>query len=138
MPTITTDTNILVSALIAKGKPRELIKKVEQQKVNLILSNSIVEELNDVLKRNKFRKYVTLKNAENFVFEIKSRSKIIDMKSQFEVIKQDPEDNKILNAAYDGKVDYIVSGDSDLLNLKEFEGIKIVTASEMLKILEGK
>lgn len=138
MPTITADTNILVSALIAKGKPRKLIKKVEQQEVNLVLSNSLIEELSGVVKRDKFRKYVTLSNAENFVVEVRELSKIIDTKSQFEVIKQDPDDNKILNAAYDGKADYIVSGDSDLLNLKEFEGIKIVTVSKMLEILERK
>jgi predicted nucleic acid-binding protein len=50
-------------------------------------------------------------------------------------VKADPTDDIILRTAYDGKADYIVSGDEHLLALKEFKGIKIVTVSEMLEVL---
>lgn len=138
MLTITVDTNILVSALIAKGKPRRLIKEIEQKNVNLVLSDSIILELEIVLEREKFRKYVTLNAARNYVDEVKSLSKIVKIKSKFKVIKEDPDDDLVINTAYDGKADYVVSGDKHLLNLKNFKGVKIVTVSEMLKILKRK
>ncbi len=56
-------------------------------------------------------------------------------KENVEVIREDPEDNKFLDCAVAGKADYIVSGDQHLLELNEHEGIKIVTASELLKVL---
>ena len=135
---ITTDTNILISALIAKGKPRELIKQAENRSFKLTLSDSIIGEFYNAVQRKKFRKYITIKEAQDFIREIKKISEMADVKSDFKVVEEDPDDDKILNTAYDGKVDYIVSGDPDLLNLKRFEGIKIVTVNEMLKILEGK
>jgi hypothetical protein len=59
----------------------------------------------------------------------------IPLKSNFKVIESDPDDDIIINTAYDGKADYIVSGDPDLKSLKNFKGIKIVSVDEMLKIL---
>lgn len=137
MTRITTDTNILVSSLIAKGKPRKLIKEVESGNADLILSENILNELSDVIGRNKFRKYITAKDGKDFVHEIKGISEMVDVKSSFKVVKGDPKDDMVINTAYDGKADYIVSGDPDLLKLKEFEGTKIVTVSEMLKILKS-
>jgi predicted nucleic acid-binding protein len=58
------------------------------------------------------------------------------VKSKFKVIPEDPDDDIIVRTAYDGKADYIVSGDRHLLALKEFKGIKILTIDEMLKLLD--
>jgi predicted nucleic acid-binding protein len=61
----------------------------------------------------------------------------VKVKSRFKKVKADPtDDDIILRTAYDGKADYIVSGDEHLLALKEFKGIKIVTVSEMLEVLK--
>ena len=51
-------------------------------------------------------------------------------------MKEDPDDDVILRTAYDGKADYIVSGDNHLLSMGEFRGIKILAVDEMLKILK--
>lgn len=132
---ITLDTNILVSALIAKGKPRKLVKMIELKKANLVLSNSIIEEFEAVVRRKKFSKYVTLITIIQFANKIKMLSKITTVKSHFKVIKKDPEDDLILNTAYSGKADYIVSGNQHLLKLKRFRNIEIVNTTKMLKIL---
>jgi len=55
---------------------------------------------------------------------------------QLNVIKEDPDDDKILECAVTAGSDYIVSGDKDLLELKKFRGIEIVRASEFLEILQ--
>ena len=60
----------------------------------------------------------------------------VSIRSKFKVVKNDPDDDIIVNTAYDGNADYIVSGDDDLLKLKSFKGIRIVTVNEILTILE--
>lgn len=57
---------------------------------------------------------------------------IVQVKYRFKAVKEDPDDDIIVRTAYDGKADYIVSGDRYLLALKEFKGIKILTVDEML------
>jgi len=57
------------------------------------------------------------------------------VKSNFKVVKEDPDDDVIINTAYDGHADYIVSGDNHLLRIKKFKNIKMVTVADMLKLL---
>ena len=61
----------------------------------------------------------------------------MQIKSRFKAVKEDPDDDIIVRTAYDGKADYIVSGDRHLLALKEFKGIKILTIDEMLGVLNS-
>jgi len=63
---------------------------------------------------------------------------VVDVVSKFSVVERDFKDNIVLEAAYDGKADFIVSGDDHLLSLKSFRGIKIVSVKEMLFYLEEK
>lgn len=132
----TFDTNILVSGVIRKGKPHKLLDHVADKRLELVISKEILDEFVDVIKREKLK--LTKEQQNQFIEFITNLSSITETVSKFKIIKEDPDDDKILDAAYDGKADYIVSGDSDLLNLKGFEGIKIVTASEMMEILERK
>jgi uncharacterized protein len=62
-------------------------------------------------------------------------SEVIDVKSKFQAVKEDTEDDMIVNTAYDGQADIIVTGDSHLLQLKSFQGIKIITIENMLQLL---
>ncbi len=64
-------------------------------------------------------------------------TKIVQIKSRFKIVKEDPDDDIIVRTAYDGKANYIVSGDKHLLAYKEFKGIRIVTIDEMLKELSN-
>jgi putative PIN family toxin of toxin-antitoxin system len=61
-------------------------------------------------------------------------ARIVQVKSRFKVVKEDPDDDIIVRTAYDGKADYIVSGDKHLLSMKEFKGIRILTVEEMLNV----
>ena len=63
-------------------------------------------------------------------------NEVVDTKSEFKAVPDDPDDDMVINAAYDGRADYIVSGDRHLLKMKEFQGIPIVTVARMLDILE--
>lgn len=129
------DTNVLVSALIKSGKPRELIFELARGKIQTVTSRNMLEEFIEITDDPRIRRYVGEDDTIAFLRAIGSVARIIKVRSRFKVVKEDPDDDMVLRTAHDGKVDYIVSGDKHLLLLKEFRGIKIVTVSQMLSIL---
>ena len=128
------DTNVLVSALIKAGRPRELLFKIVEEEV-LILSRSILEEFLKVADDPRIRRYVSVDDIIAFLKVVGSVAEIVRVRSRFKVVKEDTADDIILRTAYDGKADYVVSGDNHLLSMREFRGIKIVTVDEMLMLL---
>jgi putative PIN family toxin of toxin-antitoxin system len=132
------DVNILVSSLISKGKPRELWLKAVSGEFQLVLSRRIVEEFVEVISRPKFQRYLGERDVLDFLEALSTRARIVRTRSRLRIIREDPDDNSILAAAYDGRADYIVSGDRHLLGLREFEGIKIVTVERILELLQSR
>ena len=129
------DTNVLVSAMIKAGKHRYLFNKLLKDK-QLVLSRAILEEFLDVIEDSKIAKYTSKKDVTVFFNTLKNTARIVQVKSKFKVVKEDPDDDAILQAAYDSKADYIISGDRHLLALKQFKNIRILTVDEMLKRTE--
>lgn len=127
------DTNVLVSALIEHGKPRQLVLKLLLGKNIVILSREMLAELADVLKRNKF--IIKSSQIDRFLSGLVRKSRIVTISSHFKVISEDPDDDAVLNTAYSGKANYIVTGDKHLLALRKFKGIEIVKVTHMLEIL---
>ena len=129
------DTNVLISALIKAGKPRELFFRLAEEKM-LILSRQILEEFLEVAEDPRVKKYVKVQETAAFLNSLRDSTEVVEVKSKFKAVKEDSDDDVFVNVAYDGKADYIVSGDKHLLSLGDFRGIKIVTVDEMLKILK--
>ena len=130
---ITADTNTLISATIAKGNEFELLRLVKLRKIKLILSLQILKEFREVISRPKFGF-----SQEQIVSSFKQIINIstIEMPSaKINIIKEDPDDNRVLECAEAGEVDYIVSGDDHLLNLKCYKGIKIVSTKFILDLI---
>ena len=130
------DTNVLVSALIKAGKPRDLFNKLLKDR-QLVLSRAILEEFLEVIEDPKIAKYTSKKEVTVFLNTIKKTARIVQVKSKFKVVMEDPDDDTIIQAAYDSKADYIISGDRHLLALKQFKSIRILTVDEMLNILNN-
>ena len=126
------DTNVLVSALIHDGKPRKLILELLNRHT-VILSRQMLAELADVAGRDKF--HVTGSQVERFLSIMVKMAKIVSDNALFKEVASDPDDDVVLNAAYTGKADYIVTGDKHLLILNNFKKTKIVTVNQMLEIL---
>lgn len=133
---IVADTNVLVSSLIGRGKPRQLILTVDGREVRLISSQSLLDELTSVLAEERITRYVKRSEVERFLSYVGKRTTLVKVRSRFKVISEDPKDDVVLNTAYSGKADYIVSGDKHLKPLREFKGVSIVTVDEMLRRLE--
>ena len=121
------DTNILISGLYFHGLPKKLLREIDLEKFNLCVNEEIISEYTDKID-NKFSKskYILDKDLREKIFSsFKNFNKVSDLK-----ICRDPDDDKFINCAIDAKAIYIVSGDNDLLTLKNFAGVEIVTARE--------
>ncbi len=131
---IVLDTNVLISATICDGKPRKLLQAGINREYKILSSRGILDELSEVLQRPKFK--MTRNDIISIVSTLIETVENVHVTSDIKSIKNDPDDDMMINTAYDGNADYIVSGDPDLLDLKEFGRIKIVSVNNMLKILE--
>ena len=128
---IALDTNVLVSAIICNGKPRKLFRMGIDGKYEILTSKEILDELSEVIQRPKFK--MTIEDIVRIVSALMETCENVRITSNFEVISNDPDDNIIINTVHDGNADYIVSGDKDIKDLKNFKKIKIVSVDEMLK-----
>jgi uncharacterized protein len=128
------DTNILVSAVLSKtSKARQALDKA-QDIGKILMSSSVLLEIEEVLFRPKFDKYVTTIERRFFLSNF---LKTVEFVEVGEIVKicRDPKDDKILALALNGKADYIITGDQDLLVLKLFEGVEIITIDEFLNLV---
>ena len=135
MVRVVLDTNVLVSAIIDDGKPRRLVVEL-LDKHTVILSRQMLAELADVLSRDKFT--VTSSQGDRFVSSLVRMSKMVPDNARFKVVLEDPDDDEVLNTAYSGRAEFIVTGDRHLLALEKFKKTKIVTVNQMLEILMQK
>ena len=134
------DTNTIVSAIINTDKSvsQEIYQNSKDKHFVLVISPSILAELEGVLHRTRvmrFHKYST-QELQRIVKELANVSYIVPGKTKIEIVR-DPDDNKIISAALEGQADYIVSRDRDLLDLKEYKGIKIITPEEFMRLLRN-
>ena len=131
------DTNVLISALLFQGELSKLLLPLKKGAYILLFSEGTLSELIKVLHYPKFA--LTEEEIDYiFQFEILPYSKMIKITFKIdEKICKDRDDQKFLELAISGKADYLVSGDTDLLELKEFETIKILSSAEFLEILKG-
>lgn len=130
------DTSIFVRALI---NPYGVNARLFQwaHKYEIMASEAIIEEILEVLYRsslhNKYSSITEIRIED--ILNIIEESKIVIPKRKIDICR-DSDDNKFLECAIEGKVSYLISADKDLLDMKESEGIKIISGSEFLKILE--
>ena len=133
---ITVDTNVLVSATFWYGASYRIIELVEQGKVELVLSEAIIHEFSAVLEYEEIKKKIVnkrllmLRTVEKLVF----MSKIVVPAIKIAVVKEDPDDDRILECAVAGDVNYLISKDNHLLKIVKYGKIKIVSPEEFLKL----
>jgi len=130
------DTNVLVSTLLFKGELSKLLFPLK--KFILLFSEETLNEFIKVLHYPKFS--LTEEEIEYLLqFEILPYSKIVKITFKFDKeICPDKDDQKFLELAVSAKANYIITGDKDLLNLKEINKIKILSPKEFLSLLKKK
>lgn len=123
------DTNTLISYLLLPNSVSSIaVRKAFEQGV-LLVSESTLNELADVLSRPKFDRYISLEDRQAF-FRLFSR-----MYERVNIVYpvnacRDPKDNQFLEVAVNGGASMIITGDADLLVLHPFQGISILTVAQ--------
>ncbi|BDA77458.1 putative toxin-antitoxin system toxin component, PIN family [Leptospira kobayashii] len=129
------DTNIYISAILFKGKPREIFQDLIDEIYTGFISREILDEIESTLSKPKFNLnddfiQIVLSEIRDITVSIKNKpiSDYLELR--------DRNDYHILGAAFSAKVDYIISGDKDLLSLKRIKDFGIISPDEYLKIKE--
>ncbi|MDP3698590.1 MAG: putative toxin-antitoxin system toxin component, PIN family [Nanoarchaeota archaeon] len=132
------DTNTIVSAFFWERNEAELFRKIEQGKAILYITGEILTEIEEVIKRPKFNE--VMKRAQltpdQIMQKIASLSHLVIAQKLNLKFCRDEKDNKFLECAESVKADYLVSGDEDLLSLKEYTGIPIISTWKTLQLLK--
>jgi len=132
------DTNALVSVLLRPdGVSRQIFERWLDGEFELAVSPGTLLELADVLPRpHIFKKYhLTEQLISQHLDTLRTEAEVAPGLFILDAVPDDPKDNHILAAAVETSCEYIVSGDRHLLDLRELQGIKIVTPREFLTLL---
>jgi len=129
------DTNVFISSFFWGGNPRKVMMRIVDGKDMLFVSNEILQEVFSVMARPKFG--IDHRQVTHFIDSIEEISYRVNLLGLVQGVCRDSDDDKILECGVLGKVDFIISGDNDLLSLKEFQGIPIITASEYMDKIGG-
>lgn len=124
------DTNVLVSGYLWKGSARRALEKVRSGEWTLLVSKDAIDKLIRVLAYNKFG--LKPEEIEPTIRDLIKIRKLVEVRTQIQIIKDDPTNNIFLALAMDGQADVIVSGDHHLLDHDEFKGIPIIPIRKFL------
>jgi putative PIN family toxin of toxin-antitoxin system len=128
------DTNVLVSGIFWRGNEAKVVKKCQLRELENCISKEILEEFVRVISYPKFgHPEEEIRAAAEMITAF---STTVKPRRTFEIIKQDKEDNKFLECAYEANARYIISGDEHLLALGSFKNIRIMNAKEFLSAVK--
>ncbi|MCL4264815.1 MAG: putative toxin-antitoxin system toxin component, PIN family [Anaerolineae bacterium] len=132
------DANVFVSALISPtGKSAAILKLWKKGKVEVVTSPAIIDEIARVTSYRKLKKYARVnKEGKRFARLLAKQTIRVNPPSTINVVKSDESDNRYIECAYFGKAQFIVTGDSHLLELKKYKGIYIVNPASLLTIIQ--
>jgi putative PIN family toxin of toxin-antitoxin system len=130
---IVIDSNVFISSFFWGGYPKEVFERIINGFDELYITDEILKEISSVMNSRKFG--TNIKEIEDYIKIIKKYSNKIVSKNVPESISRDKDDDKILQCGLDGNVDFIVTGDEDLLVLREYKSIRIIKPKDYLKIV---
>ncbi|HHT9137149.1 MAG TPA: putative toxin-antitoxin system toxin component, PIN family [Candidatus Wunengus sp. YC60] len=139
MPKAVLDSTVLISAFLAKtGVSAELLHKAKNGGFDICLAEEILEEVQRaLLQYQKIRKryHYLDQTVIQYVQTLRMVARLITEIPLIEVVDSDPNDNMVVACALKAQADYIVTRDNDLLSLKNYEDIKMVTPEKFIGIL---
>ena len=129
------DTNIVIAALLWRGPPRQLLDQIiDRSDIELYSSSLLLSELSEVLSRPRFAQRINVAGlaVTALLADYADLVATVVPTPLSERVSRDPDDDEVLACAIAANADVIVSGDQDLLTLKIFQGIPILTVTQML------
>ena len=131
---VVADTNIVVSGLMWRGNPRRILDAARAGDIKLFTTATLLAELEDVLGREKFAGRLSSAGVtpHDLVLGYAALATVIEPAEIVPVILADPDDDAVIACAAAARCQVIVSGDSHLLNLKQYQDIRVFTAAELV------
>ena len=131
---VTLDTNVLISGTFWEGEAFWIMKLIEKGTLKCFLSKDILWEYDRVMHSGEIiekaeKHHLAIKSA---IIKVMEMCELVDPKRRINAVKEDPDDNKVLECAVEAGADLIITYDRHLLDLKEFEGIRIMSPTEVL------
>jgi putative PIN family toxin of toxin-antitoxin system len=126
------DTNVLIAAFLTEGICAKLLIRARRRDFDMILCDGILQEFKRVLKKKVAASPHEM--SEALIILSAAAQDILGQTDSIAPICRDPDDNLILACARDAVADYVVTGDEDLLVLKNYEGISILNPREFEKL----
>jgi len=133
------DVNVLISALISpSGVPAQILDAWRAERSLVLISEPIVAELQQVVAQPQLRnRYgLTSSRVERLVRGLRQFALMTPGELDVRGVARDPDDDKLLACAVEGAADYLVTGDQALLELREHQGVQIVSPPEFFRVLE--
>ncbi|MFW5851808.1 MAG: putative toxin-antitoxin system toxin component, PIN family [Bacteroidota bacterium] len=124
------DTNLWISYLISR-KYTQLDGIINNKQIELLFSKELIEEILMVMQRPKLASFFSHIDVENIMYLIENIGKLIQVSSNISICR-DVKDNFLLNLAKDGKANFLITGDNDLLVLKKINKTQIITMNDFL------
>ncbi|MGD0887510.1 MAG: putative toxin-antitoxin system toxin component, PIN family [Thermodesulfovibrionales bacterium] len=128
------DTNVLISSILFKGELVGIVDLWKKGKIVPVVSKETFNEFRKVLEYPKFR--LTKGEIKTIVEEVLPFFEIVETTVEVSGVCKDPDDDKFIACALAGAADFIVSGDKDLCDIGKYKSVKIVRASDLLRIID--
>jgi putative PIN family toxin of toxin-antitoxin system len=129
---IVLDTNIFIYFLISDSFYK-LDKRLKSNQIRLLFSEELLSEFLQVVNRPKFKKYFSDKDITNLLNSLHNYADLVEVHSRVNICR-DKKDNFLLELCIDGKADYLITGDEDLLTIKKLKKTSIIKIGDYLRI----
>lgn len=136
-PRLVLDTNVVVSALLWQGRPGQLLMMAAQGEIRLYTSRLLLEELQSTLERPKLvrRADYTGLAVTNMISNYRNAVTLARPALLERAYSRDPDDDHVIACAIGARADFLVTGDNDLLTLKEVRGVPIQSVAAVIRTL---
>ena len=131
------DTNVIISAtLIRGGKEDQIVRAWQRGVFELVLSPPILKEMGQALFYEKLRKFrwMTVEEVAELLQALAQGSMVVSGRSKVKA-SRDPDDNKFVAAAIEAESRFVVTGDRDLLDLRRYRNVQMITPARFLRII---
>ena len=132
------DANTLASGALSSGGAiaRLMDGWLTEGRFAVVSSDTIVDEVERALRKRYFASRLAAGDRRAFIDLLRREALMVVPRTNIEGVAADPADDHVLATAVDGEVSYLVTGDHALLGLGEFRGVRIVTARELVTVLD--
>jgi putative PIN family toxin of toxin-antitoxin system len=135
------DANVLVSSILSpRGVPAQIVEAWHARKFSLVINEAVISEIQNTLEDldGTGKYFIPKSKIDKFLNSLRENACWVSaLPNVAGAIPADPDDEKFLAIAIASKAPIIVSGDKHLLNLKEYQGITILTPRQFLDSLDA-